>query len=276
MREIIINEMERYRKILQEDMEEVKLLSTDGITTKVIKNELYFYKREYDPKTNKRKYRCLGNVKSLDEAYICEILRRDHLNERIKVNKKNLELLTKIVPLLKKEGYGKIYSRVSKAAKFSYATKQDHSIERYKGREVEALIWLSKNNDTVTFRNDELLHMTARGLRVRSKSELLIASALEERRLLFKYEPEIKGGSNSVFRPDFVVLRPGDMKEIYWEHFGLMNDPEYEKKAMEKLIKYQKMGYCLWDNLIISFDSDKGSFNMQSINRIIDMFISVE
>lgn len=272
MKEIISSEAERIKKIFQADLEEMENLPNDLISIKRIGKQVYLYKKDDFSKNKKGRYVYVGNANKLDREYICSIIRRDFLNERIRVNRNNLEIVSGILPLLEVENYENIYKKITMIDTFSFVSKSDSDFLRYKGREAEALTWQNKSN-IAHFKEDNLIHMTARGLKVRSKSELLIASALEERRLLFKYEPEIKAESNYVFRPDFVVLRPGDMKEIYWEHFGLMNDPVYEKRTMEKLVRYQQEGLCLWDNLIISFDSDRGSFNMQTINRIIDMFI---
>ena len=42
--------------------------------------------------------------------------------------------------------------------------------------------------------------------------------------------------------PDFTFLSPKTGEEIYWEHDGRMDDPEYARKAIKKIETYEKNG----------------------------------
>ena len=69
-------------------------------------------------------------------------------------------------------------------------------------------------------------HYTACGVRVRSKSEIIIADALDRAGIPYRYEfpASIKGWGT--LYPDFTCLDVRTRKEIIWEHFGLMGDPD--------------------------------------------------
>jgi len=67
---------------------------------------------------------------------------------------------------------------------------------------------------------------TAKGERVRSKSEIIIADSLMRAGVPYRYEfPIILNGYGKIY-PDFTVLNVGLRKELYWEHLGMMDDSE--------------------------------------------------
>lgn len=274
MKDLIDKRIKAYRKEIQENIAERKMLPEDRIIIKRIGSNTYYYQRSdnKDKKTNK--YKCLGNINEVDKDFITDILRKDILNVKIKAADNNVKVLEKALKKLIICDYKKVYKKLNLCPQQIYdgESLRENVLLKYGGKEQE-LIEIVKDLKTGSFREEDLVHVTVGGLRVRSKSELLIASALEDRNLCFRYEAELKVGDHASLRPDFAVVRPYDMKVIYWEHFGLMGDREYAEKTMKKLVTYQNNGCCLWDNLVISFDSVDGRFDMNMINRIIDTFI---
>ncbi len=119
---------------------------------------------------------------------------------------------------------------------------------------------------------DEII--TRRGERVRSKSEKIIADTLDEFNIPYKYEKVLylKDGMHSVY-PDFTIKRRKDGEIVIWEHFGLMDDPEYADKAVKKLLQYEKNGFILGKNLIITYETANCPLNdiilRQTIKRIL-------
>lgn len=117
------------------------------------------------------------------------------------------------------------------------------------------------------FYEDRLIHRTARGELVRSKSEVIIADALFYHDLDYIYEPELilEGKTR---RPDFKIVDEDTGEEWYWEHCGMMDDPKYKKRWEEKKAFYAKNGIVEGRNLIVSYD-ENGSIDSQKVNQII-------
>lgn len=113
-------------------------------------------------------------------------------------------------------------------------------------------------------------HITAFGLRVRSKSEVLIAESLRAHGIHFMYELPLKLESNGkavVIYPDFTLISGN--KILYWEHMGMMSDEVYRNNAMQKIGLYAANGLTIPQNLIVTMDSANGCIDMQTINLLI-------
>lgn len=91
--------------------------------------------------------------------------------------------------------------------------------------------WSAVNYSGRGFDADGPMLMTARGERVRSKSEIIIADALFRRGIPYRYEyPHellLAGARNRkriVVYPDFTCLNVRTHREIVWEHFGMTTE----------------------------------------------------
>lgn len=62
--------------------------------------------------------------------------------------------------------------------------------------------------------------------------------------------------NNCTAHPDFTILRPFDLKIFYWEHLGLIDNPEYLSKQNEKINVYYKHNIREGDNLILTKEED--------------------
>ena len=113
------------------------------------------------------------------------------------------------------------------------------------------------------YRSEERIHTTSRGLRVRSKSELIIAEKLYEYNIKFRYEERLHIGKH-IFVPDFTIRR-GDGKLFYWEHCGRTHDKKYMEHHKWKMNLYEGIGIVPWDNLIVTYDDEAGSINLLAV-----------
>ena len=110
-------------------------------------------------------------------------------------------------------------------------------------------------------------HITSRGLRVRSKSELVIAETLYGLGAAFRYEEVVYIGSRR-FAPDFTIMRE-DGSIVYWEHCGMPDNPSYMAAHREKLRNYEAAGIVPWRNLIVTYDEPDGTLNIEIIDSEI-------
>ncbi|MBQ9961159.1 MAG: hypothetical protein IJP00_04570 [Firmicutes bacterium] len=129
--------------------------------------------------------------------------------------------------------------------------------------------WMTEDYERNTFRSEELKYKTKRGVQVRSKSELLIGSRLEQHNLPFRTEEKMVIDGKILF-PDFIIRCP-DGRIVIWEHFGLMDDEDYYYRAQQKIELYRKAGFVQHKNLICTWEEDITSAD--DIDAIIKRFI---
>ncbi len=129
--------------------------------------------------------------------------------------------------------------------------------------------WLNQEYTGVEFYEDAPEYYSRKGLRVRSKSEKIIADMLDEMELPFLYEKPLCLGGDT-FHPDFTLFNLRNRKEIYWEHFGMMDSVGYGNKAFSKMKKYELYGLCQYRDLIWTFETSRYSMNTKAIQQLIE------
>lgn len=115
--------------------------------------------------------------------------------------------------------------------------------------------------------------ITAKGERVRSKSEKIIADALSRHGIPYKYEfpLQLKYGNRIVTkRPDFMVLNTVTLEEKIIEHLGMMGDEDYYRKNMCKIDLYEKNGYLIGKQLILLHETDENPLDTMVMERYIE------
>lgn len=114
---------------------------------------------------------------------------------------------------------------------------------------------------------------TEKGELVRSKSEKIIADKLYMMDIPYVYECPLKLNKSNKIYPNFTLINTKTRKEFYWEHFGMMDNPEYSENAIQKISKYQKSGHYLGKNLIATFETSDHFLTPKEIEGIIQEFL---
>ena len=73
--------------------------------------------------------------------------------------------------------------------------------------------------------------------------------------------------------PDFTLLNVRARTEIYLEHFGMMDNPEYAQKAIQKLETYSKNGIYIGKNLLVTFETLRNPLDMKMVEGMLKEFI---
>lgn len=199
-----------------------------------------------------------------DKTMISRLARKKYLQISIKLLEDEIIRLSEFAkvhvspePAAVFERLPKIYRDIPEKMFFATASGQDP--------------WASAPYEANRFRTEEKIHVTSRGLRVRSKSELIIAEKLDQYEIPYRYEQMLYFENHS-FSPDFTIL-PG-RKLFYWEHCGMMDVPQYRRNNRWKIDMYEKAGIVPWKNLIITYDMEDGGINSgviesEIVNRLL-------
>ncbi len=126
------------------------------------------------------------------------------------------------------------------------------------------------------FATDAKLLLTARGERVRSKSEVIIADTLLRLNIPYRYEyPRVLqvGGRRVKFYPDFTCLRQSDRSEVIWEHLGMMDDVDYADKTFKKMEVYESNGLFVGAGLITTHETQSRPLNSATVEALAKYFL---
>lgn len=241
----IIKEINFYNKILDITKDLTGNLDIDKCRRIDIKSKKYgfeYYMVEKIDGKLKRNY--------IKNNHISQIKSCFQYNYLIKVEDfaiRRLEILYKLLDLYDSESLDLIYDRLHPGKKCLISPiipTYSQALQTWQNKPY-------KNNNT--FISDKDL-FSNKGEKVKSKTELMLADLFFAYNISYKYECPLSI-NNSFYYPDFTFLNPSTRKEIYWEHFGRMDDPEYASKTIKKIVEYSKSGIILGKNLIVTFET---------------------
>jgi ATP-dependent exoDNAse (exonuclease V) alpha subunit len=125
------------------------------------------------------------------------------------------------------------------------------------------------------FYEERLVHRTLRNEMVRSKSELVIADRLHTNNIDYLYEQPLTIGGQTRY-PDFTIEDAESGKKYYWEHCGLLLNPEYRRRWEKKLNWYRQNNILPWQEgggtggtLIVTQDSSTEGLSSIEIEKLI-------
>ena len=187
-------------------------------------------------------------------------------------NLSNKEGLSRSANLSDKEGFlisdhiQLIYSKAPNDVK-KYITPIDMSDEDY------IAMWLDEEYVRKEIGDSVPVYETNLKERVRSKSELTIANTLSKYGIPYKYECPLTLRNGYVIHPDFTVLNIKKRQQFYWEHRGMMDDPDYATSTVFRMKSYMNSGIILGKNLIITEETASNPLGTNEIEAVIENFL---
>ncbi len=196
-----------------------------------------------------------------EESLIKGLARRGYLEKVLKAIAEEIKMIEQRLftkPFLPFES---VYDQMDNNQK-----KLVSPIAKSDGQFVEE--WVTRQYDKKVIDPNDAVYVTDKGDYVRSKSELIIANMLFKRGILYRYECGLFLGGRLIF-PDFTLLDIENRREIYWEHFGMMDNPEYAANAIKKMKDYDANGFVFGETLLVSFEAKIQPLSIEQIDRMI-------
>ncbi len=194
-----------------------------------------------------------------------KIAQRDYDRVLEKKVTERINKIEKILDLCQIEDLSKVYDELPAARK--------QLVEpRILSDDIYAKKWEEKEYKGKSINENSIQIDTDKGHMVRSKSEKIISDKLYNMKIPYRYEEPLNLKGYGVIYPDFKVLNKQKRKEIYWEHFGRMDDPDYSEKAIRKINTYIKNGFYPGENLILTFETSECPLDVKVLETIIQKF----
>lgn len=126
--------------------------------------------------------------------------------------------------------------------------------------------WSKLPDQVLGFSEDDPIIKTEKGERVRSKSERILADYFFYHGIPYKFEKPLALGPSKLIYPDFTFLSKATRSEVYWEHFGMMENQDYVRNNMNKLADYEAYGIHIGESLIVTFELGNTGVNPYEID----------
>jgi len=133
--------------------------------------------------------------------------------------------------------------------------------------------WISQPYAGKGFSEGDLVITSDKGLRVRSKSERFMANYFDSLGLQYKYECPLILKPYGTIYPDFTFLSRKTGEEIYWEHEGMMDNPEYARTATKKIELYEKNGIFPGEKLILTFETSTQVMDKKILETLVQRYL---
>ena len=214
-----------------------------------------------------------GNYILLKDTKAAVLLAQNDYNKKaIKLLQKEINAIRFYFIRTKSSALLKLYTKMTPARQ-KLITPVTLTNEQYTEQ------WLKESWQGRPFADNTPEFYTSTGVRVRSKSEVLIADALTRHNIPFRYEYplQLKRSYDNIpvnLNPDFMCLNVRTRQEFYWEHFGLMDDPDYAKKAAAKLRLYAENNILSGHNLIFTMETQTEPLSTRVLEKLIVKFLN--
>ena len=206
-------------------------------------------------------------IRKSNMKLIRELAQKDYAEKLLKQSIKERESIQKMIEMYSPTKTTEVFKQLSLKRQElvqPYILPNDLFITQWQNMTYER-----KNKDDET----DCSIITERGEIVKSKSEKILADKLFLLDIPYHYEKPLYLNGYGVIYPDFLTLNKRTRKEIYWEHFGLMDKPDYCEKTIRKIETMQKNGIYLGDNLIVTFETQTHPLNIRIVEDMIKKYL---
>jgi len=201
-------------------------------------------------------------------AFAEDLLNYEYNKKALSSLQNELKLITRLLTFCQKKSVEKIFAGFSK-----HKQKIIRPVTLSDKEYAEQWLAVSYKGNPFDFSTSEFY--TSKGERVRSKSEVIIADTLSRLNIPYRYEYPLElKNQNSTIYLDFCCLNISTRKEIYWEHFGMMDDTDYAAKAVMKINAMSSNGFFPDKNAIFTFETQVSPLNIKYLEKLIAEYLA--
>ncbi len=248
-----------YEKLIEQTKGELVAPPNLKLRTSFENGRNYYYVRDATEKEISKQERYLSKTKQ----YLAqEIASYDYA---LAINKEldhQIKAIDKAIKYIDPARLTNIYDKMS-------AGRKELVAPYFISNEEYASKWQAEEVTHKSFADGFFEMYSERGERVRSKSEKIIADKLYKLGVPYRYEASLNLPGVGTIHPDFTVLNIQTREEIYWEHLGMMDNPEYAEKAIERINAYARNNILPGNRLILTFETQRNPLDVKNLERII-------
>lgn len=258
---MLLNELYKRRKTLEEYLgicrRKLRNAPEGWLRTSLCRGHATYYKKK-----SKDDYRGTYLPYEENKVLIRRLAEKEYYGKMEEEITRELKAVNHLIEIERKERLSVVYCRMN-PIKQSLVVPLEDSIEN------EIKRWKGVKYPVMEPKPGSYVIKTKRGEFVRSKAEYNIANSLYEAEVPYKYEPVVMTVDGNYERPDFEIKSPVTGEVFFWEHFGMLDKPDYVDRMMTKLESYEMSDIYPGNGLIITFDDGRHGLDIFHIKRII-------
>ena len=257
---VIRSRFAELQKILKTAQRALKGAPPGNLRVSKVRDKAYFYKRN-DPACGKDVY-----IPKNNEELIRQLAQKDYWLEVKRAAEKELDYLKTLGVGYPDQAPEDVYDSLD-VVRQGLVKPIIESDEDYIRR------WNSVVYDGLPYKSGDKAYHTKSGEIVRSKSEATIANELLDANVPYYYEKPLVLSDGTRYYPDFTVLNVRTRSTLWWEHLGMMDDPGYLERTLEKLKKYEENGIFPGEKLILTYETAESTFDSLDAQRQIRHYL---
>ena len=235
---------------------ELKNAPEGELRTAKCRNKIQYFKREKGGDSNGE------YIKYSDIDLARRLAQKEYDNYAIQAAEKEVKLLDSMKRLYDGRAIEHIGLKMVKA-KMALVTPVEKSDEEYVAE------WLAQEYEPFDYYSEALTYENSKGIKMRSKSEVLISNILDELGIPYLYEKPLKLPDNRKVGPDFTLLDMRNRQEVYLEHLGMLDNIDYMEKNIRKIGEYEDAGIYRGTRLLITYETKNKQFNVKRIKGML-------
>ncbi len=271
----IDNRIIQLKNIINEIQRELDTAPEGTINISQIGEKIYYYQKIKNSDINLGQQNSKESIDSYKRKYIRKseheliqaLCQKDYNIQVLQAAQKELVQLERLKKNYPKKVCEDIYQGLG-VARSCHVNPIHISDEEYIKK------WKQEEYIRKGFGEDAPEFITDRGEQVRSKTEILIANALNKYRIPYHYEKPLYLSGFGKIHPDFTVLNVRLRKEMYWEHLGMLDNEDYREDAFRRITLYEKNNYFPGDKLILTHETRRYPISPRNIESNILKYLT--
>lgn len=259
LKDLLLTEQFRLEQIIKET--KLSLTKAPEGSLRLSKTQHYF---QYYQCTDENKH---GKYIAKNNQELAQKLAQKAYDEKVlKLAEKRYFQLKKLTENYEDDELEKIYQQ-------EHEERQKLIYPIAKTWEQKVSEWKNKEYNRKAFQEGIPVILTEKGERVRSKSEKIMADYFFRHGIEYKYEcPLYLEGVGTVY-PDFTFLSRKSGEEVYWEHCGMVDEPNYARSMVRKIYAYEKSNIFQGERLILTYETEQIILSTGKIEQLVKRYL---
>lgn len=204
-------------------------------------------------------------LKKGEQGLAKTIAQKEYDNKVLLAAKEEYKILKRLMKVYTNKNIETVPEKIA-PLKMALVTPVEKSDEKYVAE------WLAQEYEPFDYYSEALTYENSKGIKMRSKSEVLISNILDELGIPYLYEKPLKLPNNRTVGPDFTLLDMRNRQEVYLEHLGMLDNMDYMEKNIRKIGEYEDAGIYRGTRLLITYETKNKQFNVKRIRGMLSEY----